>query len=83
MLAYDDWYRVISGFERGRGWGEGKEYDSSKEYYNCHEREVGPCRNDFGYIVPEREDLRFEYHYGEDGMDYARRRHEKGEIQEI
>ena len=43
----------------------------SEEEYNCHKREVGPCRKDFGHIGPDREDLRFEYHYGEGGMEHS------------
>ena len=45
-------------------------YDSSEEEYNCCARVVGPCRNDVGHIVPDKEDLRFESNYGEDGADY-------------
>ena len=70
VITYKDWYRVLSEFERDRGWGEGGNYDSSEEEYNCHEREVGPCRKDFGHIGPDKWDLQLECHYGEDDMEY-------------
>ena len=31
---------------------------------------MGPCRSDAGHIGQDKEDLRFKYHYGEDGTDY-------------
>ena len=54
----------------------------SEEVYNCYKREVGPCRKDFGHIGPDKEDLRFECHYGEDGMDYnvIRKRRNSGNM---
>ena len=30
---------------------------------------MGPCRNDFGHIGPDKADLQFEYHYGEDDKE--------------
>ena len=70
VLTWNNWYRVISRFERDRGWGEGEDYTLFEEEYNCDAKVVGPCRNDFGHIGPDKEDLRFEYNYGEDAEDY-------------
>ena len=70
VLTYDNWYRVLSEFERGRGWGEGEDYDSSEEEYNCHNREVGPCRKGFGHIEPDTGNLQFECRYSEANMEY-------------
>ena len=81
VLAYDDWGRVISEFKQGRRWGEGDTYDSLEEEYNHYAREVGSCRNNFRHIESDKEDIRLEYHYGEDVIDYVGCRHEKGEIQ--
>ena len=69
MLYWDDWDRVIFKFEQNRGWGEGEDYDSSEEEYNGDCEAVCPRRNDFGHIGPDKADLRFEYHYGEDGKE--------------
>ena len=44
-------------------------YDSSKEEYNSDCKAVGPCRNDFGHIGPDKANLRFEYYSGEDGKE--------------
>ena len=69
ILTYDDWDRGLSKFERSRGYIEGGDYDWSEEEYNCFSQDVGPCRNDFGHIGPDKKDLRFERNWGEDGMD--------------
>ena len=69
VLYWDDWDWVISKFEQDRGWREGEDYDSPEDKYNGDCKAVGPCRNDFGHIGPDKEDLRFKYHYGEDGKD--------------
>ena len=64
VLYWDNWDRVIFKFERDRGLEEGEDYDSSGEEYNGDCEAVGPCRNDFGHIGPDKADLRFECHYG-------------------
>ena len=56
-------------FKKNQGVEEGEYYDSSEEEYNENYQAVGLCRNDFGHIGPDKADLRFEYHYGEDGKE--------------
>ena len=65
VFYWDDWDEVIFKFERGRGWEEEEDYNSSDEEYNDNCKTVGPCRNDFGH----KAELRFQYHYGEDGKE--------------
>ena len=68
----------ISEFKRRKGWEEREDYDSSEEEFNCHGEEVGPFRKDFGRIGPDKEDLSFEYNYGEEGIEYQFTYREQG-----
>ena len=53
-------------FKQNRGVEQGEYCDSSEEEYDGDGEIVGPRRNDFGHIGPDKAELNFEYHCGED-----------------
>ena len=70
VLTYEEWRRVLSKFEQSRGWGKErimirllrKNTTATREKWDHAEKYLG-------HIGPDKEGLRFEYHYGEDGME--------------
>ena len=69
VLYCDDWDRTIFKFEQDQGWGEREDYGSSEKEHNGDCTAVGPCRNGFGHIGPDKEELRFKYNYDEDSKE--------------
>ena len=69
VYYWADWDDVMFKFLKDWGVEEEEYYDSSEEEYNDDYEAVGPCRNDFGHVGPDKADLQFEYHYGEDSKE--------------
>ena len=75
MVQYwSEWDEVIDKFEQNMGVEQGEYYDSSEEEKYEDGKVVGPRRNDFCHIGPDKTDLDFEYHFGEDGGEDKRKK---------
>ena len=72
MQYWSDWDEAMYKFKQNMGVEQGEYYDSSEEEKNEDGEIVGPRRNDFGHIGPDRADLDFGYHFGEDGEEDKR-----------